>query len=87
VQLRWDPVPDPDQLVAGYRIWHHDGDGEWKHLGSSFNLGFLDLSARLGVQRHYRVTSYSRNAIESPPSGEAMATVTLDDGLFGNGFE
>jgi len=87
VQLRWDPIDDPAGLIAGYRIWCHDGDGQWRHLGSSFNLGFLDLSARIGVERHYRVTSYSRNALESPPSAEAVATPTLDDGLFANGFE
>jgi hypothetical protein len=87
VQLTWDPIEDPTDLIAGYRVWFHDGDGEWKHLGSSFNLGFLDLNAPIGVQRHYRVTSYSRKAIESPPSSEAVATVNLNDGLFANGFE
>ena len=87
VQLTWDPIEDPTDLIAGYRVWFHDGDGEWKHLGSSFNLGFLDLNAPIGVQRHYRVTSYSRKAIESPPSSEAVATATLNDGVFANGFE
>ena len=87
VQLAWDPIDDPAGLIAGYRVWCHDGDGQWRHLGSSFNLGFLDLAAPIGVERHYRVTSYSRNALESPPSAEAVATATLDDGLFANGFE
>ncbi|MBP8176848.1 MAG: hypothetical protein KAX77_03695, partial [Xanthomonadales bacterium] len=87
VQLAWDPIDDPADLIAGYRVWYHDGDGEWLHLGSSFNLGFLDLNAPIGVQRHYRVTSYSRKAIESPPSSEAVATAALNDGLFANGFE
>ena len=87
VQLTWDPIDDPTDLIAGYRVWCHDGDGEWRHLGSSFNAGFIDLAPPIGIERHYRVTSYSRNAIESPPSSEAVATATLDDGLFANGFE
>jgi hypothetical protein len=88
VQLTWDPIDDPQHLIAGYRIWCHDGDGKWRHLGSSFELGFLDVGARDGVARHYRVTSYSKNAIESPPSSEAVATAILvSDTLFANGFE
>ena len=87
VQLRWEPVSDP--LLGGYRVWYHDGDGDWKHLGSSFNPGFLDLSAPVGTERSYRITSYSKNAIESPPSDAAAATATLivEDAMFGNGFE
>ena len=87
VQLTWAPTADPAGLIAGYRIWFHDGDGQWRHLGSSFELGFLDLAAPLGVERHYRVTSYSARTIESAPSDEAVAKVTLGDGLFANGFE
>ena len=87
VQLRWEPVSDP--LLGGYRVWYHDGDGRWRHLGSSFNPGFLDLSAPVGTERSYRITSYSKNAIESPPSDAAAATATLivEDAMFGNGFE
>ena len=88
VQLNWDPLDDPQHLIAGYRVWCHDGNGTWRHLGSSFELGFLDLAAPNGVARHYRVTSYSKNAIESPPSEEAVATAELvADRVFANGFE
>ena len=87
VQLLWDDVEDPWGLVAGYRIWCHDGDGRWKHLGSSFERGFIDLLAPLGVERSYRVTSYSAKAIESPPSSVVTAKALAIDGLFANGFE
>jgi hypothetical protein len=98
VQLTWEPVPDPKTLLAGYRIWHHDGDGAWKHLGSSFEPGFIDLTAPDDVERRYRVTSYSRNAVESEPSAEAAATLDVfestpvpggggPDPLFEDGFE
>jgi hypothetical protein len=87
VQLTWDAVPDPQRLLKGYRVWHHDGDGVWKHLGSSFVAGFLDLNAPVDRDRHYRVTSYSAKAIESPPGDEAAARGALRDAVFANGFE
>lgn len=87
VQLTWDEIEDPNNLIAGYRIWFHDGDGQWKHMGSSFVTGFLDLTAKLGVERHYRVTSYSAKTIESPPSSEAVAIPKAHNAMFGDGFE
>lgn len=87
VQLTWEAVDDP--LLAGYRVWYHDGDGDWKHLGSSFAAGFIDLSAPVGSERFYRITSYSKNAIESPASSAAAATATGSPELplLSNGFE
>jgi hypothetical protein len=87
VQLTWDAVPDPNRLLKGYRVWHHDGDGVWKHLGSSFVAGFLDLNAPVDTDRHYRVTSYSAKAIESPPGDEGRARGEFRDAVFGDGFE
>ncbi len=90
VQLVWDPIDDPANLIAGYRIWCHDGDGNWRHLGSSFNAGFLDVAAPISIERHYRVTSYSRNAIESIPSDEAVVTpgpIDPTDRIFANSFD
>lgn len=87
VQVTWDAVPDPQRLLEGYRIWHHDGDGVWKHLGSSFVAGFLDLNAPVDRDRHYRVTSYSAKAIESPPGDEGRARGQFRDSVFGDGFE
>jgi hypothetical protein len=87
VQLTWDAVPDPQRLLKGYRVWHHDGDGVWKHLGSSFVAGFLDLNAPVDRDRNYRVTSYSAKAIESPPGDEAAARGALRDAVFASGFE
>ncbi|MGA9335754.1 MAG: hypothetical protein WBV39_15845, partial [Rudaea sp.] len=87
VQLTWEPIDDPQHLIAGYRVWCHDGDGIWRHLGSSFELGFLDVAAPTGVQRHYQVTTYSKNAIESLPSPEAITDGEVSDRLFANGFE
>jgi len=90
VQLVWDPMDDPAHLIAGYRIWCHDGDGAWRHLGSSFKTGFLDVAAPTMIERHYQVTSYSRNAIESLPSGEVVVTpgpIAPTDRIFANGFD
>lgn len=96
VQLTWEPVPDPKGLLGGYRVWHHDGDGVWKHLGSSFEAGFIDLAPLDGVERSYRVTSYSKNAVESEASAVASATVVVPvepppgggaDALFADGYE
>jgi hypothetical protein len=87
VQLAWQAIDEPGTMVVGYRIWCHDGDGRWRHLGSSFNPASSTCAAPIGTERHYRVTSYSRNALESPPSSEAAATPRLSDGMFANGFE
>jgi hypothetical protein len=88
VQLTWDPVEDPQHMIAGYRIRCHDGDGVWRHLGSSFVAGFLDVTAPIDSARHYQVTSYSKNAIESAPSDEAVTVIEPpSDRLFANGFE
>jgi hypothetical protein len=87
VQLSWDPINDPQGLIAGYRIWCHDGNGNWRHLGSSFRAGFLDVAAPPTIERHYRVTTYSKNAIESMPSEEAVATTDAIDRIFADGFD
>jgi hypothetical protein len=87
VQLTWESIDDPQNLIAGYRVWCHDGDGNWRHLGSSFELGFLDVAAPIGVQRHYRVNTYSANAIESLPSPEAVTSGAVFDRIFAHGFE
>src|SRR5690606_6292376 len=49
VNLGWDDPADP--RVAGYRIWVDDADGRPHPMGSSFNLGFADLSALYGFER------------------------------------
>ncbi|AVP95895.1 hypothetical protein C7S18_01180 [Ahniella affigens] len=87
VQLSWDAPIDPLNLVEGFRIWCHDGDGQWRHLGSSFERGFLDLGAPLGVTRHYRVSSYAKSTLESPPSDSVTAMATLGDAMFSSSFE
>lgn len=87
VQLSWEAPIDPLNLVEGYRVWCHDGDGQWRHLGSSFERGFLDLGAPLGVTRHYRVSSYAKSTLESPLSDVVTATAFLGDDLFASGFE
>lgn len=87
IALRWEAPADPAEQIVGYRIWYHDGDGQFKHLGSSFELGFLDLSAQAGVPRSYRVTTYSRGMQESPPSATAEAKWMLPDQMLRNGFE
>ena len=87
INLNWEAPVDPNNQVAGYRVWYHDGDGDFKHLGSSFELGFLDISASPGVRRSYRVTSYSTGMVESEPSAAANAMITLPDPIFRNGFE
>ncbi len=87
VQLVWDAIDDPENRIAGYRIWCHDGDGTWHHLGSSFKPGFLDIGAPPTIERHCRVTSCSRNAIESRPSGEAVARIDALDRIYADGFD
>ncbi|MEZ5439492.1 MAG: hypothetical protein R3F22_03670 [Lysobacteraceae bacterium] len=63
VNLTWD---DPaDSRVAGYRIWVDGPDGTPMPMGSSFNLGFADLSALYGFDRSYRVSTYSERGVES----------------------
>lgn len=77
-----------DDRVLGHRIWYRDAPGSrWRHLGSSFGDEFIDLNAPPGRPRWYRVTTYTANLVESAPSAETMATATLPDRLFGNGFE
>jgi len=88
IALGWElPVEANANLIAGYRIWFHDGDGNFKHLGSSRNTGFLDLSAEPGKLRTYRVTSYSANAVESEPSEAFETRGFLSDAILKNGFE
>lgn len=87
VQLNW---PDPeDPLVAGWRIYADDGDGQWQPLGSTPVNGFLDLSAQFDQERSYRVASFSADGAESAPS--AVVTVAprplVPLSIFANDFE
>ncbi|MEZ5484936.1 MAG: hypothetical protein R3F01_07255 [Lysobacteraceae bacterium] len=71
VNLGWDDPADP--RVAGYRIWVDDADGRPQPVGSSFNLGFADLSALYGFTRSYRVSTYSERGVESELSEPVLA--------------
>jgi hypothetical protein len=81
VNLAWD---DPaDARVAGYRVWVDDANGQPRPMGSSFNLGFADLSALFGFKRSYRVSTYSVRGIESELSealtAEPAPAIALGD--------
>jgi hypothetical protein len=81
-------APADDDRVIGHRIWYRDAPNQrWRHLGSSFGNQFVDLRAPAGKPRWYRITSYTANLGESPPSIEAVATATLPERVFGDGFE
>lgn len=87
VNLGWTASADP--RVAGYRIYADD-DGTPRPLGSSFFAGFADLAARFGIDRTYRVSTYSARGVESElsePVTAAPAKAILPDGLFLDGFE
>jgi hypothetical protein len=45
------------------------------------------VAAPVAVDRHYRVTSDSAKAIESPPSDAATAWGDIRDPVFRDGFE
>ncbi len=87
IHLNWDAPVDPNNQIAGYRVWYHDGDGNFKHLGSSFELGFLDISASPGVRRSYQVTSYSTGMVESEASAAVNTMVEPPESILRNGFE
>ncbi|HET6604274.1 MAG TPA: hypothetical protein VFG21_08685 [Xanthomonadaceae bacterium] len=87
VNLLWTAPADP--RIAGYRVYLVDGNGVPQPVGSSFNLGFADISAQYGQSRTYRVSSYSARGIESEltdpvtaqPSPKLLAVSIFSDGL------
>jgi hypothetical protein len=87
-QISWEaPV---DDRIAGFRIYLDDADGTPLPFGSSFDRGFVDLTARFGEARTYRISSYSARGIESALS--APITVEPADApeapeMFADGFE
>jgi hypothetical protein len=85
--LFWDLLADA--RVAGYRVYVEDAPGEIRPLGSSFNAGFVDLTAQYGVPRRYYVSTYSSRGVESEKVGPLLAAPVDGDGdtLFANGFE
>jgi len=87
VDITW--TDDADPRIAGWRVWKRDEEGEWRHLGSTPEPGYIDLRGEPGESVQYRVAAYSANGMESEPSAPAYGTisVTLPDDLFGNGFE
>lgn len=88
VNLSWTPIVD--DRIAGFRVYLENDDGDTIPLGSSFNAGFTDLSARFGQVRRYRVASYSARGIESELSAPLSASPALEaltTAVFGSGFE
>lgn len=55
-----------------------------RHVDQDRTIEWMQLPNPLA---HYRVTSYSKNAIESPPSNEAATAMMISDHVFANGFE
>ncbi len=88
VNLVWDAPTDA--RIAGYRIWFDDAEGTPQPLGSSFNKGWVDLTALFGFKRVYRVSTYSANGIESALSEPVIAEpakAQIEEDIFASGFE
>jgi hypothetical protein len=77
-----------DSRVKGYRVYVEGVGGKIEPLGSSFNPGFVDLTAALAGQRRYYVSTYSARGVESELVGPLIAETlpSADDGLFADGF-
>lgn len=88
VSITWEDPNDP--RIAGWRVWKLDGNGQWRHLGSSPVAGYMDFDGPVGGIATYRVASYSRNGIESEPSAEASIRIEAPpqaEGVFADSFE
>ena len=91
VFLEWKPTPEDDARIAGYRVMLVADDGTRIPLGSTPVPCFVDA----GDLRHYVVTSYSANGVESAESeiasGKAAPPALVDgestDALFTDSFE
>jgi hypothetical protein len=61
--------------VAGYRIYRAEGDGAWQPIGSTFEHGYVDLTANALAAYRYAVAAYTATGGESPLSAARAAGV------------
>lgn len=73
VFLDWDG-PQPDG-VAGYRIYRAEGDGAFQPIGSTFEIGYVDLNAAMLHNYRYAVSAYTDSGQESALSAVINTTV------------
>jgi hypothetical protein len=88
VFLGWDG-PHP-QGVSGYRIYRAESDGPFQSIGSTFQPGYVDLTATMLRSYRYAVAAYTAEGGESPLSpavgvGERSLRVYLPLTLRGGG--
>ncbi|MBE0687319.1 MAG: hypothetical protein IH585_15115 [Anaerolineaceae bacterium] len=73
VFLEWQAVEH--EAVAGYRIYRSSDGRIFKPVGSSFGLGFVDLTAVIGESYQYAVVAYAGDGFESDFSNFIQAQV------------
>jgi len=72
VYLDWDG-PQPAG-VAGYRIYRAEGEAAFEPIGSTFEIGYVDLTATVLHSYRYAVSAYTDSGQESTLSATVRVT-------------
>jgi hypothetical protein len=76
IDLSWQPNTESD--LAGYAVYRHEGDGEWKRISAAtatIEPAFHDPQVKPGQIYHYAVSAVDKGGHESDRSAEAQETV------------